>query len=224
MHISEGILPLTVAGVSTAAALPFVAKGVADIRKRVATEPATKPLVGLVAAAVFVVSALPIPVPLAGTTAHPTGIAIAAVILGPWAAATITGVVLGLQALFMAHGGLSSWGANTFNMGVLGAFSAYAAYRLVRASGLPLWLGLGLAGALGDLVTYLGTAVTMAVALAGEQSLVAVAGLIFVAFLPTQVPLAALEALFTVGLFNFIRERRPDLAAKMGLPPAGAVA
>lgn len=218
MHISEGILPLTLAAGTTAVAVPVVAKGVIEIKKKVDKDPAVKPLVGLVAAAVFVVSALPIPVPISGTVAHPTGIAIAAIILGPWAAATVTGVVLMLQALFMAHGGISSWGANTLNMGVFGALAAYGVYRLARETNLPLWVGLALAGALGDLVTYFGTAGTLALALAFDESVLAVAGTIFVLFLPTQIPLAILEALFTVGLFNFIRERRPDLAVRMGLP------
>lgn len=218
MHISEGILPLELAIGTTAAAAPFVAKGIQDIKNKVDKDPSVKPLVGLVSAAVFVVSALPIPVPISGTTAHPTAIAIAAIILGPWAAATVTGVVLALQALFMAHGGVSSWGANTLNMGVFGALAAYGAYLAARQVGLPLWVGLAAAGALGDLVTYFGTAATMAVALAGDQSIALVTAGIFVAFLPTQIPLAFLEALFTVGLFNFIRERRPDLAARMGLP------
>ena len=221
MHISEGILPLEVAVVTTAAAVPFVAKGVAEIKKKVDKDPSVKPLIGLVSAAVFVVSALPIPVPISGTTAHPTAIAIAAIILGPWAAATVTGVVLMLQALFMAHGGLTTWGANTLNMGVFGALAAFVAYHAVRRSGLPLWVGLALAGGLGDLVVYFGTAATMAVALHGERSIVEVTLAIFAAFMPTQLPLAILEALFTVGLFNFILERRPDLAARLGLPARG---
>lgn len=222
MHISEGILPLQVAAATTTVAVPFVAKGIQDLKAKVDKDPSIKPLVGLVSAAVFVVSALPIPVPIAGTTAHPTAIAIAAIILGPWAAALVTGVVLGLQALFMAHGGISSWGANTMNMGVFGAWVAYLTYLAVRRSGLPLWVGLAAAGALGDLVTYFGTAAVMAFALAGDQGVVAATAAIFVAFMPTQLPLAVLEALFTVGLFNFIRERRPDLAARMGLPARSA--
>ncbi len=222
MHISEGILPLHIAVGSTAATVPFIAKGIRDVKAKVDEDPAVKPLVGLVSAAVFVISALPVPSPLAGVAAHPTAIAIAAIILGPWAAATVTGVVLMLQALLMAHGGVSAWGANTLNMGILGAWAAYGVYWLTRRGGLPLWAGLALAGALGDLVTYLATSATMALALAGEQSFVTVTLGIFALFLPSLVVLVGLEVLFTVGLFNFIRERRPDLAERMGLPGAGA--
>ncbi len=222
MHISEGILPLQIVAGTTGATVPFIAKGIRDIKAKVEQDPAVKPLVGLVSAAVFVISALPVPSPLAGVAAHPTAIAIAAIILGPWAAATVTGVVLMLQALLMAHGGISAWGANTLNMGVLGAWAAYAVYWLTRRGGLPLWAGLALAGALGDVVTYLATSATMAVALAGWESVVAVTLSIFALFLPSLVVLVSLEVLFTVGLFNFIRERRPDLAERMGLPGVGA--
>jgi len=217
MHISEGILPLGLAAATTVAAVPFVAKGVQEIKKKVDADPSVKPLIGLISAAVFVISSLPLPAP-SGTSAHPTAIAIAAIILGPWAAVAVTGVVLMLQALFMAHGGVSAWGANTLDMGVFGGFMAFGVYQAVRHSGLPLWVALGLAGALGDLVTYFGTSMVMALALAGERSILGVGLTIFAAFLPSLVALVLLEILFTVGLFNFIRERRPDLAARMGMP------
>ncbi|MHB1133171.1 MAG: energy-coupling factor ABC transporter permease [Chloroflexota bacterium] len=218
MHISEGVLPAGVAAVTAIAAAPFVAKGVADIKKKVEEDPKVMPLVGLVSAAVFVVSVMPLPAPT-GTSAHPTAIAIAAIILGPWAAAFVTAIVLGLQALLLAHGGVTTLGANVLNMGVFGAFTAYFVYRLFRDTGLPLWVGLVLAGGLGDLVTYLGTSVTMGVALGGEQWFSFSLG-VFVAFLPVQIVLVPLDALFTLGLFNFIRERRPDLAERLGLPLA----
>ena len=218
MHISEGILPPTVAAVTYLMAAPFVAKGVADVKKKVDEDPKVMPLVGLVSAAVFVVSVMPLPAPT-GTSAHPTAIAIAAIILGPFGAAFITAIVLALQALLLAHGGITTLGANVFNMGALSAFTAYAIYRLFRNSGLPLWVGLVLAGGIGDIVTYFGTSVTMGVALGGAQWVGFSLG-VFAAFLPMQVVLVPLDALFTLGLFNFIRERRPDLAERLGLPLA----
>ncbi|MHB1006281.1 MAG: energy-coupling factor ABC transporter permease [Chloroflexota bacterium] len=221
MHISEGILPLQLAAGTTAVTLPFIAKGVQSIKQRVEKDPSVKPLIGLISAAVFVISALPLPAPT-GTSAHPTAIAIAAIILGPWAAVTVTGVVLLMQALFMAHGGISAWGANTLNMGVFGGFVALGIYHLLRRTGAPLWLALGFAGALGDLVTYFMTSLTMALALAGDRSISQVTLAIFAAFLPSLAALLPLEVLFTVGLFNFVRERRPDLAERMGLPGVDA--
>jgi cobalt/nickel transport system permease protein len=218
MHISEGILTLPVVAATTVVAVPFFAKGITEIKKKADEDPAVKPMIGLVSAAVFVISALPIPSPVSGSSAHPTAIAIAAILLGPWAAVTVTGIVLMLQALFMAHGGISSWGANTMNMGIFGGFVAYGIYLAFKRTNLPLWIGLALAGSVADLVVYFGTSATMAVALHGDRSVIDMTMATFVLFLPSLALLIVLDGLFTVGLFNFIRERRPDLATRLGIP------
>lgn len=217
MHLSEGVLPLAWALVNTAAVVPFVAKGARDIKRRAEDEPAIKPMMGLMGAAVFVISALPIPVPIAGTSAHPTGVGMAAIFLKPFPTVAITGVVLLFQALLMAHGGVSTWGANTLNMGVIGAFTGYWAFRLLVSVGLPVWVGAAAAGAVGDLATYGGTALSMALALHGDQSVWSVWLMVFGAFLPTQIPLAILEAVLTAGMLNFMLSRRPDIVAKLAV-------
>ena len=215
MHISEGILPLGQAAVYTAVAIPFLAKGVLEVKRKVKEEGNDfKALVGLAGSVVFVVSALAIPVPIAGTCAHPTGIGLAAILLGPWIAALIAGISLLLQALFLAHGGLTTWGANTLNMGIVAGFAAYGCFRLLRACGWPLW-GAALAGLVGDLVCYFGTAWVMAVALASGSQILPATGMIFVAFLPTQIPLAILEAICTAAAVDFIRRRRPDIITRL---------
>ncbi|MBI2955174.1 MAG: energy-coupling factor ABC transporter permease [Chloroflexi bacterium] len=217
MHISEGILPLTWAAATTAASLPFFLKGASTIKRKTQIEPSVKPMIGLMGSLVFVVSALAIPVPIAGTAAHPTGVGMAAILIGPFPTTVITGVVLLFQAVFLAHGGLTTWGANLLNMGVIGAFAAYAAFVALRHFRLPLWLGGALAGAVGDLATYGGTALTMALALHSERSVIDVWTAIFVAFMPTQIPLAILEAVVTAGMLNFVTSRRPDLGRRLGL-------
>ena len=73
MHISEGILPPLWALFWFAVAAPFVAWGVVQINRRKAADPAYIPLIGIFGAAVFVFSCFPIPVPVAGSTAHPAG-------------------------------------------------------------------------------------------------------------------------------------------------------
>lgn len=215
MHISEGVLPLVHAAAYTAVVMPVLAKGVLEIKRKVKEEGHPfKALVGLTGAVVFVVSALAIPVPIAGTCAHPTGIALAAIFLGPWIAALVASIALLLQALFMAHGGLTTWGANTLNMGIVAGFASFGCFRMLRAWGRPLW-GAALAGLVGDLVTYFGTAWVMAVALASGSQIPAATGMVFVAFLPTQIPLAILEAIFTAATLDFIRRRRPDIIARL---------
>jgi cobalt/nickel transport system permease protein len=219
MHISEGLLPAAWAAAHVAASVPFLAKGVADIKRHTTQHPETKPLYGLVGAAVFVISALPIPVPIAGTCAHPTGVGMAAILIRPFPATVLTGIVLAFQALLMGHGGVTTWGANVFNMGVLGAFAGYGAYAGMRRAGLPLWSAAAAAGAVSDIATYAGTALSLALALHGDQPVWVVWAAIATAFVPTQLPLAILEALVTAGMVGFIVERRPDIAARIGLAP-----
>lgn len=217
MHLSEGILPVVWAAATTAIAVPFVAKGVSEIKKRAEKEPALKPMMGLMGAVVFAVSALPIPVPIAGTAAHPTGVGMAAIFIKPFPTAAVTAVVLLFQALLMAHGGITTWGANTLNMGVIGAFSGYGAFLLASRLGLPIWAGAAAAGAAGDLVTYAGTAAVLALALHGDQPVLNVWLSVFGAFLPTQIPLAILEAILTAGMLSFMMGRRPDILARLGV-------
>ncbi|MEI6305637.1 MAG: energy-coupling factor ABC transporter permease, partial [Deltaproteobacteria bacterium] len=73
MHISEGILPLSWALIWFAASLPFLAIGLRALAQRSSEDLSSKPLAGMVAALVFVISCMPVPVPTAGTCAHPCG-------------------------------------------------------------------------------------------------------------------------------------------------------
>jgi cobalt/nickel transport system permease protein len=73
MHISEGILPLGWAALWLAIALPFVALGLRDLRRFKESSRHAMPLIGLVGAAVFIISCMPVPVPIAGSCSHPCG-------------------------------------------------------------------------------------------------------------------------------------------------------
>jgi cobalt/nickel transport system permease protein len=83
IHISEGILPFGWAVVWFAIAISFIAWGLYDLKKRSTSDISFKPLVGLMAAVVFIISCMPIPVPTAGTCSHPCGTGLAAILLGP---------------------------------------------------------------------------------------------------------------------------------------------
>ncbi len=213
---------MTWAAANTAVSAPFIWQGAREIKRQARSQPAIKPMIGLMGAAVFVISSLAIPVPIAGTAAHPTGVGMAAILIGPWPTVVVTGIVLVLQALLLAHGGITTWGANTVNMGIIGAFTAYGAFLCCRRCGFPLWVGGALAGIVGDLMTYAGTALTMALALHGDKGIAEVWTAVFLAFMPTQVPLAVLEAVFTAGMLNFVSSRRPDIAERLGLLARGA--
>lgn len=226
MHIAEGILPLAWSITTTAAAVPFIARGARQMQTAATKDPSRKPMYGLIGAAVFVLSALPIPVPVTGTCSHPTGIGMAAILIKPLPAAAVTAVVLLIQALFMAHGGLTTLGANTLHMGVAGAFTSYLVFIGLRRLKVRLWISAAAAGAIADLATYGATALTLGLALHGNQPWFPVAGTIFAAFMPTQIPLAIIEAIITAGMVSFIASRRPDIAADLGLaegsPPSPA--
>ncbi len=138
MHIGEGILPFDWCALWYGLSMPFVALGLYKLKKD-KNVGRKKPLLGMVAAAIFIVSCMPIPVPTAGTCSHPAGTAMAAILIGPMYSILATAVALLLQALFLAHGGITTWGANITSMGIVGSFVGYAslqgAYETQRAAG-----------------------------------------------------------------------------------------
>ena len=93
-------------------------------------------LLGVAAAFTFVLSALKMP-SVTGSCSHPTGTGLGAVLFGPAAMAPIGMVVLLFQAILLAHGGLTTLGANIFSMAIVGPFAAAAIYRLAKTVNLP---------------------------------------------------------------------------------------
>jgi len=221
MHIAEGILPPWWAGLWYAVALPFIAWGLHDLRARSGRAPVFKPMVGMIGAAVFVISLMPIPVPIAGTCSHPCGTGLAAILIGPQLTVVVTSIALLLQALFLAHGGLTTLGANTVSMGVMGAFVGYGVFHVTRRLGLPVWTAAFLAGLLSDWATYATTSFELASALHGTGSLLKMFAAIAVAFIPTQLPLGILEGVVSAGVYRFIAARRPSLLECLGMEEAG---
>lgn len=214
MHISEGILPLPWAVLWYAVSLPFIAWGLRDLRQRTKESPWFKPLVGLVGAAVFLISCMPIPVPSAGTCSHPCGTGIAAILIGPGLATVVASIALTLQALFLAHGGLTTLGANIVSMGVAGAWVGWAVFATARRMGLPFIAAGFLAGMLSDWATYATTSLELAAALQGDVPFATLFQLILAAFVPTQLPLGILEGVLCAGVLAFIHRRRPELLGR----------
>jgi cobalt/nickel transport system permease protein len=211
MHISEGLLPASWALLWFAIAIPFIAWGLRDLKRRSEEIPYFKPLVGLVGAAVFLISCMPIPVPTAGTCSHPGGTGLAAILIGPGLTVVVASIALTLQALFLAHGGLTTLGANIVSMGIAGAYIGYGAYWITRRLGLPWVMSAFLAGLLSDWATYAMTSVELAAAFHGAESFSAMLSLILIAFVPTQLPMGIFEGLLCVGALKFIRSRKPEL-------------
>jgi cobalt/nickel transport system permease protein len=221
MHISEGILPYTWALFWFLASAPFVAYGLRRLRQISEADLSFKPLVGLLTAAVFIISAMPIPVPVAGTASHPCGTGISAILLGPPISVLVAAAALLIQALFLSHGGLSTLGANIFSMGVMGSFTGYAVFRLLRRFRVNLAAAALIAGMLADWATYVTTSFELAAGIKGDAPVSPLFLKIMVAFIPTQLPLGIVEGLMTSGMISLLHKKRPDLLIKMHLLDPG---
>jgi len=215
MHISEGILPLNWAALWFAIAVPFVAWGLYKLKKLSSDDLSFKPLVGLMTAVVFIISCMPIPVPTAGTCSHPTGTGISGTLLGPAISILITAVALLIQALFLAHGGLSTWGADIVSMGVMGSFAGFLTFRVLRSIKVNIAVSGFMAGLLADWATYATTSVELASGIRGDSAFMPLFTKILIAFIPTQLPLGILEGAMTAGMVTLLYKKRPDLLVKM---------
>ncbi len=202
MHIMEGFLPVEHAVGWTLASAPFVVWSVRAVRQRLYEHPEQRMLLGVAAAFSLVLSALKLP-SVTGSCSHPTGIGLGALLFGPAAMVLVGLVVLVFQALLLAHGGLTTLGANVFSMAVVGSFVAAGVFRASRALRLSLAISVFLAACLGDLATYVTTSIQLAWAFPDPvggftASLAKFAGI----FAITQIPLAITEGLLTVLVVN----------------------
>jgi cobalt/nickel transport system permease protein len=212
MHISEGILPASWAGLWFLVAVPVVMWGLRTINRRRATDPRWVTMVALVGSAVFVTSCMPVPLP-SGTCSHPCGTGLGALLIGPGPTVVVASVALLLQALFLAHGGLTTLGANIVSMGIVGAYAAYGTFWFLRKFRLPLLPAAFAAGLLGDWATYVATSLELSAGTHADGSFWAMAVALMLAFVPTQVPLGIAEGIVTAIAYRFVLERRPDLVA-----------
>lgn len=202
MHIMEGFLPKEHAVGWLLAALPFLALGVRRIGAVLARYPERKLLLGLAAAFIFVLSALKIP-SVTGSSSHPTGVALGAILFGPAVSGVLSGIVLLFQALLLAHGGLTTWGANTFAMGIAGGAAAWGFWRLALALRASERLAVFLAALAGNLVTYAVTAGQLALAFPDPVGGFAASLAKFLGiFALTQLPLAVSEGLVSAVVYG----------------------
>ncbi len=211
MHISEGILPPRWAALWYLVAAPFLWWGIRDIKKKSAAKPRFKILVAMVGAAVFIISCMPIPVPTAGTCSHPCGTGLGAIIIGPGPTIVVSSIALLLQALFLAHGGITTLGADIVSMGVGGALSGYFIFVVLRRLKLNYFVCAFAAGVVSDWVTYAITSTALATALRGDGEFLRMFLAIVIAFIPTQLPLGILEGFLSAGAYRFVKTRRPEL-------------
>lgn len=198
MHIMEGYLPPMYCIIWGAITLPFLVLGYLSIKKTVNNDRKSITLIAMSGAFIFVISSLKIP-SVTGSCSHMTGTGLGAILFGPTAVSVLGVIVLIFQAILLAHGGLTSLGANTFSMAIAGPFLTYAVYVICRKLRVGKHMSVFLAAALGDLFTYCITSLQLALAYPSESGGFIVSGAKFLAvFAPTQIPLAIIEGILSV--------------------------
>lgn len=224
MHIAEGFLPPLHAAAWTAVSLPFVLVSAWRVNRLMRDQPQTKLLLAASGAFAFVISALKLP-SVTGSCSHATGTGLGAILFGPSVMALLGTIVLMFQALLLAHGGVTTLGANVFSMAIVGPWVAYGLLRGARRLNAPLAASVFLAAMLGDLATYTATAGQLALAFPDPASGMAGSFIKFVGvFAPTQLPLAVVEGLLTVVIVNFLREYSGDELQSLKFLPATLIA
>ena len=205
MHIMEGFLPVKWAAIWWVIFVPFFVVGLKNITKVVKEQPKKKLLLALCGAFVFVLSALKIP-SVTGSCSHPTGVGLAAILFGPSVTVVLGSIVLIFQALLLAHGGITTLGANAFSMAIVGPLVSFGLWKLLKDK-MDKKVVVFLAAALGDLATYTVTSLQLGLAFPDPAGwFLASAAKFLGIFFVTQVPIAIAEGLLTVIIYNFISE------------------
>ena len=208
MHIPDGFLTPVTYATTYAVSTGAIGFGLREARKKLVEKHV--PLMGILAAFIFAAQMLNFPI-FGGTSGHFLGAALAAILLGPWAAVIIMSCVLLAQCLIFQDGGLLALGANIFNMGIVACFSSYYIYRLAirflgeNKRGITLggligaWASVFLAAlACGIELWVSGTAPAQVAipAMAGWHALIGIG-----------------EGLITMGVLSLVLATRKDLVA-----------
>ena len=211
MHIPDGFLSVPVASVMYVVTAIVVGAAVRQTNRHL--KESTAPLMGVLAAFIFAAQMMNFPV-AGGTSGHLLGGALAAILVGPWAAVLIMTTVIGVQALIFQDGGLAALGANVFNMGILTAFVGYAIFRasagVMRSSRAGLLGGAFVAAWVTVIISAFVTAAQLAISGTSPWSVV------LPAMLGVHVLIGLGEGVITAGAVGLVLSARPDL---LRVPP-----
>ncbi len=198
MHIMEGYLPPVHCIIWAAVCIPFLVAGLMAIRRTLNEQHRALILLAMSGAFIFVISSLKIP-SVSGSCSHMTGTGLSAILFGPAITSILGIIVLLFQAILLAHGGLTSLGANTFSMAVAGPLLSWGIWKLCRKMGMNKKASVFFAAFLGDLFTYCVTSIQLALANPSAQGGIAASAVKFLGvFAPTQLPLAIIEGILTM--------------------------
>jgi len=208
MHIPDGFIDIPTSTAFAALAGAGVAMSLKGARSSL--DDKTAPLAGLTATFIFAVQMLNFPV-AAGTSGHLLGGALAAVLVGPFTATLSLTVVLLMQGLLFADGGLTAIGLNVFNMGIIGVWVGYASFLLIqkifsgRKATVPIAAALG--GLLSVPAAAVGFVIQYAIGGTGTFSVTAV----FTAMFGTHILIGIGEAIITGLAVGAVMASRSDL-------------
>ncbi|MGV8077063.1 MAG: energy-coupling factor ABC transporter permease [Methanosarcina sp.] len=219
MHIMEGFLPTPWWQLWFAISIPVILYGIHKLNRLVSEKREILPLLAVAGAFIFVLSSLKLP-SVTGSCSHPTGTGIAAIMFGPAITAVLSTIVLIYQAIFLAHGGLTTLGANVFSMGILGPVVSYIIYKAGMKANINFYLVIFLATALGDWTTYMVTSTQLALAYPAGSVLTFGAflssfGKFAAVFAFTQLPLAIMEGAISALLFKYVVNVKSDILIEM---------
>ncbi|WP_455044877.1 energy-coupling factor ABC transporter permease [Leptotrichia trevisanii] len=204
MHIMEGFLPLNWVIVWFAVCIPFWIIGIKKLQSVSKGSVREKMTLALAGAFIFVLSALKIP-SVTGSSSHPTGVGLSAILYGPFVTSILGTIVLIFQAGLLAHGGFTTLGANVVSMAIAGPVVSYFVYKAFEKKNKAL--AVFLAAALGDLATYTVTSFQLALAYPSPQGGMLASFIKFGAvFAVTQIPLAVIEGLLTNVVMNILEK------------------
>lgn len=206
MHIMEGYMPLGWCIFWYVVSIPFLYVSYRHIRQLIGREPRQRITFALNTAFVFVLSALKLP-SVTGSSSHLTGTTLGTITSGAMSMPLVGLVVLIFQALILAHGGISTLGANVFSLAIVGPLAAIGVYKLMQQLSAVDWLSVGVAAFVGSMATYVTTSVQLAVVYPDAIGGVVASFVKFMSiFAITQLPLSLVEAVLTVVVIRLIRQ------------------
>ncbi len=214
MHIAEGFLPPSWCLGWAISSLPFIYFGIRKIKKITEDNGKIKILLGVAGAFIFLLSALKLP-SLTGSCSHMTGTGLGTILFGPAITSILGMIALLFQTLFLAHGGLTTLGANTFSMGIAGPLLTWVIFKGLSKTRIDSSFVVFAATFAGSLFTYCVTAFQLGIAFPSESGSILESIVKFIAIFGfTQLPLSVIEGLVSVVVFKFIRSHnRQELLA-----------
>lgn len=210
MHIPDGFLSIEISAIMYVIVIIFWILAFSKSKKTLGSRQV--PFLAVIAAAIFAGQMLNFSlVAVGGTSGHLLGAALAAILFGPYGALIVMTLVLVVQALFFADGGIIVLGANILNMGIIGGFFAYYIYKglnsafskskSIWAQYLPVFISAWLSVALASLVC------AIQLGLSGTVGI----GRALIAMVPLHLLIGIGEGIITVGIIAFIKKTRPDM-------------